>query len=50
MTTPCPYDPRNMFGEPTGLMTCPQCGEKIVGGIQHYPPDPTPLAWQMVNE
>lgn len=37
--SPCPYDPRELLGQPIGMLHCPLCGEMVVAGLAHpqYP-------------
>ena len=38
MSDPCPYDPRELAGQPMGQFHCPVCGEMQIAGMAHLPP------------
>ncbi len=42
MTDPCPYDPRELAGQPIGMFNCPLCGEMVLAGMVHTPPSADP--------
>ena len=33
----CPYDPRELLGQPIGMLHCGWCGCMVVAGIEHGP-------------
>jgi hypothetical protein len=35
----CAYDPRELAGQPIGMFHCPSCGDMVLAGLPHPPPD-----------
>ena len=37
----CSHDPRELAGQPIGMLHCPECGEMVVAGLEHPDYEPT---------
>lgn len=49
----CSYDPRTIPPEaPIGMFHCPECGDMVIAGLPHPPPDPEldALSWNPTAE
>lgn len=31
----CPYEPRELVGQPIGMLHCPECGCMVIAGLEH---------------
>lgn len=50
MDEQCKYDPRELTGQPIGMFHCPSCGDMVLAGLPHPPPDVEPNEPQSERE